>query len=390
MANADIDTAWRENRLEEKRNSSAHKSLNFLGTSYDLPDMPDGSKQVRTGIQASDSIQAVNSWRNVRFIDCHFSGGITVRFTDCEFLDCVIDSSDISFNRCQLLKISIIANRLTSMNSEFGDCNFVGTEKLLFTVSESSFISCEIIPSVILSNVSDSVFRKVVVRSPKWSEVRLDAVEFDQTVFNSSVVFEKCRLSKITADRVFLESLGANRGGLTDVDIRCFSEFRDPIADLRMLMGGILFYLHVLTMFLFFAPYLSFAAWKWIQHIIYSGNGTTGEMEPLLLSLTRFAVNGGKNLDRWSPNYSTLSLAAFFLVYNVGRIRAMWKCKSLEHSKDVSGIWPEFSLDSLAVDFGCFKLSWLRLISLIRGGAYLSVVFGIWHAIEFLLVKVPR
>lgn len=79
-----------------------------------------------------------------------------------------------------------------------------------------------------------------------------------------------------------------------------------------------------------------------------------------------------------------------FVVYNILPGRALIEVKRIEHSCFITGFWPRFRLDDLVWPFATVKLTWRKLMRLVKAFAIMAVVLGRWHAVSLLMLLVPR
>ena len=391
MTTSSFEKAWYEDRLEEYRSRQFDRKLTFAEDVYELSLKSDGSRQQRRGIQISDETSGVKIWRNVAFLECTFNARNSARFENCSFAASRIFSEGLAFDNCALVASEIHARLIvcTSTEMDMSSVHYGGPATLQFTDVKLRF--CTINPDLQDSELSDIRLNASSIRSRSWMNTKLNHVDLTYSSCSPDMTFDRCQFIKITADRELLESLGAKRGGITDVELRNNFSVHDSIGELRQLFGGVLFYFHVVTMIVFLTPYVTFVAGKWLQHLWWLLHpGTSVVTEPILASLLRYIVNGGANLSQWSPDWVSMARLTIFLIYNIFRVRALIEVKRIEHSRLITGIWPKFGLNDYVWPFKSVKLTWRVLMHLVKAFAIIVVVLGCWHAVSFLMLPVPR
>ena len=391
MTDQSLGKAWHQDRLEEYRETQHDKTLRFTQQTYELAINADGSRQVRRGIQTRDDTLSVTVWRNVAFVACSITASKSVRFVNCTFAESIVFSEGPGFDRCKLVTTQIHARRIACKSTEMDISSIKGHDPAMLHFTDVTLRFCTIDPDLQGSELTDVRLNATDIRSHTWRDSKLTRVNLEFSTCALGMAFDRCQFMEITADREFLESLGKTRGGITDVELRNGFSVHDSVGELRQLFGGVLFYFHVVTMLAFLTPYLTYVAGKWMQHLSWLLRpGTDVVTEPMLTSLLRYIVNGGENLSQWDPDWLSIARLSVFVVYNILRGRALIEVKRIEHSRLITGIWPRFRLDDLVWPFETVKLTWRKLMSLVKAFAIVVVVLGCWHALSFLLLPVPR
>jgi len=235
-------------------------------------------------------------------------------------------------------------------------------------------------------------------------------------------------------DRQFFESLGFERGGLTEVDLKKF-KIVDPIAELRLMFSGWISWVHWATILLFLTPYLFFTVSKFshawsseasrqvrdkldsiesalnrlpayksrisdadaqintqsIQTTVAIDTPSESE-EAFGWALLNYMCYGNTDSEArtasvWVPRAAWL---AIFLIYNAARVMLLLKIKILEHWRNVSGVWPDFSFRDSVVGSIFLGFQWGHLKTVVKYGAYLALMSGLVTFIDILRIPVPN
>ena len=119
----------------------------------------------------------------------------------------------------------------------------------------------------------------------------------------------------------------------------------DDVSTLRRDFGGIWGLIHVITLIVFFFPYVWFLVERLIRVNFMSPNEDT---VTLLEALLRFILRGGRDWqESWEPSLSFYAFV-FVLLYNVARSVLLWKTKKLETDEEVKGYPVRFSFSDRA------------------------------------------
>jgi len=130
-------------------------------------------------------------------------------------------------------------------------------------------------------------------------------------------------------------------------------------------------------------------------------NETVDEGDYLITALFKFAFVGLRPVESYfqtfGPSIRTMTFLAF-LVYNASRFLLLLKSKELEHKKEISGIWPAFSMNDRVVVFTTkrFKLqlparcTWRVLSAFVTWGTYLAILCVLWHSWAVMTIIVPE
>jgi hypothetical protein len=388
--------AFKDTHLPCPVSGSEGIQIRFSDAHISFPLKGHGELLTIEDLDRRDDVSRVTQWSNVRFQNCEFVHIAGVTFTNCKFLnttvtvpgtasftDCNMISSEartdnLIFNNCEVL-VSVLTSgasiRIEANCTTFDSCKFQYQ-----TLSKVGLTKCRIIGCA--------------VQSDCWNKVDFDNVEIRDSFFSSSMKFQKLTLLKVVVDRVFIESLGESRGGLTDVDIRSMTVL-DPIAELRLVFSGWMFYLHVLAMCLFFSSYVGFIVWKCLQAWMIPA-GSIDAREYLICSLGKFILFG------WVRDSGLLAVASSlvrgstflaFLIYNLARLVLLLKVRELEHRRNIVGIWPEFQMEGRATFLGWKlpeSLTWRRLKTIVSYLTYVAIFCGLVHFVSLLTTPVPR
>jgi len=306
----------------------------------------------------------------VNFVNCCFNAHRgQIAFHDCEFVNCEIIEADVTLKGGEFTD-----GELKDIRGSIQTC-------IRHTTVKGNILNTEFI------NAEFEFVRFVHV---SLDECELRSCRFENSEFDSGTVFKRTQFHEVSVDRILLESLGPTRGGITDTDLRRMT-VSDSIARLRMSVGGVMFLLHTVALIFFLAPYASFITLKWIQTATTS---TIGRSETMASALLRYWFNGGLNMNVWDFNWYTAPTSLLFLGLQPIRITLMVKGKSLEHSKQIKGIWPAFN-DDAKIRYWA-KLPWVgefatwkRFEKIMKWGTVAALVFGTVHILSFCRTQVP-
>jgi len=139
-----------------------------------------------------------------------------------------------------------------------------------------------------------------------------------RTDFTNTIVNE-CRVERYTLESLHHERTISRAG-------RIVMQTIDPVADMRMAYSGFLSTLHLVAVIMFVSPYVWFVCQKWLlSYAAIVGDSTT-----IVEALGWYVWTGGRQYVSASMHGSFVFFVLSML-YNVVRIRQVWKTKKLNH-----------------------------------------------------------
>ena len=366
-------------------------------TSVSVPLKEDGSRYKVTNLTSIPGMDLVTLWENIDFHKCSIHPAPSCRFENCTFRETDLHGHgehSLFFIHCELHLSHINARHISTEICLFKLSSVAPRPLVTWKATETEFHHSFFYAREILeSSFRVCTMRKCVITSIAWREVTFNEVAFKQCEFETSMQFDRCSWTEVSIDRETLESLGDQRGGLSDSVMRKLMVV-DPISDLRLIFGGSLFYIHVIAMTLFFSQYVAFIFWKLLS--ARASGQQSGPDDFLITSLFKFAFLGlNPSLSLFGIMDSLLRSTTFlaFSFYNAARLVLVLKSLELEHKKAIVGIWPEFSTSETAT-FLKWTLpknwTWLRLMHVVKVGTIVAVISALYQLVSTLLISVPE
>lgn len=360
----------------------------------------EGKRKTVQGITSQDTIARQLSFVNVRFLDCHIPTS-EKQFTNCEFENCQLNGDVAEFVESVFLNSKMSVETLkTSQQCQLTKVMFASKEAISLVCSDTTFIACEFASRKIhgraLSRVT--LFSCEFV-AEQVTDITISKCTINSTWFASNSQFMRCKWTDTQVDRIFIESLGTLRGGLTDPVLSTL-RIEDPIADLRLLFSGWMSFVHIVAVTLFASSYLLFVLWKCSQTWLLAGvrfvnQPISPDMEPLGIALLKFVAfgNGSEVLLSWHSFFRT-STFIFFCLFNAARLALWLKARGLEHQHSIIGIWPPFLFEEqvtvLGMQVGPIWLTWMKLQKFVKVGALITLACAavhFWSIFTFSVLK---
>lgn len=232
--------------------------------------------------------------------------------------------------------------------------------------------------------------RGSVFRKSDLSGTRFVAVQFDrETEFLGPESIHNCSM-----ERYALACLGPEHGGLTEGNLMDM-KIVDHVADLRLRFSGIWAWIHLISIAVFFFPFIWFLFIQWgrAKWALSPDHSVT-----IWTAFWRYIWNGGRDWQTgWHLDFWSVFRFVGVLFYQIIRITLLAKTKSLEMTQVVTGLPAKFSLDQASDGWevpviGCrigegFRWRWaLRFVGWFM---WFTVVLALWNSIHFLNMRVP-
>jgi len=195
--------------------------------------------------------------------------------------------------------------------------------------------------------------------------------------FDESIVFNRVGVLGTKISGKQLASL-KNLGGLTSSRLGEMTVVDDYLK-LRNTFSGLQNTVHLISLFIFLVPYLSFLTIQWLRANFgenYSGHENSIS---IMESLARYIISGGETWREFDINLFSLVIFIFAFSINALRLALFIKTKILEHHRNITGFYHEFILSGI----------WKILYKLYQKLASIGILLVIVNTLLFLFLPIP-
>jgi uncharacterized protein YjbI with pentapeptide repeats len=331
-------------------------------------------------IECSMRIRGETPFYNCRLFGCDFSGAYRRSFAFSVIERCAIDSiiGDFSYLLCDP-DLGRLANEIPVSNAIYS-CRI---EKSIFTnifvsgnIANCLFSDC-VLEMNQIEEVSNCRFQNSEFRTSQFCQSMQNTHIFDCHFAKDFSFGHDLRVSNCVINRRSLQSLGPNRGDLTDGHMQSI-EILDPLDTVRRKFRGIYFYLHWMSLIAFIAPIAVFAVMK----VVMLHLDRTSERMPLIKQMLYYILSGGMTSTELKISYMAIFIFLFYLIFNLSRGLLYWKLSDIETDEAIR----QAPVVTPITQWKPFPYLWISL----RIGAWVTFILGLVNICIYLQTPVPK